>query len=371
MRKILHISKYYPPYSGGIEDVCYNVVHCLAGVEDIVQKVICFNNSSETIYDTCEGVDVVRVGTIRKIARQALSIRYRKELKKLIRDFKPDVVHFHAPNPLISYYLCSVLPANVKLIVHWHSDIVAQKILYRLIRAQETKLLRRANVIIATSPNYITNSKPLQSFRDKTVVIQNIIDPSKFEYTECVSQKVKEIKNRYDNKPILLFVGRHVEYKGLQYLLEALKMITNQCEVVIGGKGPLTHALKAVNNSSNIHFVGRIPENELAAYYYAADIFVFPSITKNEAFGVVLAEAMYCNTAAITFTIEGSGVNWVNMNTLTGIEVENSNSCELAMAIDTLLTDDNLRLQYASQARKRVEELFTINCIKEQLIALY
>ena len=49
---------------------------------------------------------------------------------------------------------------------------------------------------------------------------------------------------------------------------------------------------------------------------------MFPSITKNEAFGVVLAEAMYCYTPAITFTIEGSGVNWVNLHQVTGLEME-------------------------------------------------
>lgn len=50
-------------------------------------------------------------------------------------------------------------------------------------------------------------------------------------------------------------------------------------------------------------------------------MFAFPSVTKNEAFGVALAEAMYCYTPAVTFTIEGSGVNWVNLNGITGIEV--------------------------------------------------
>lgn len=371
MKKILHVSKYYPPYSGGIEDVCYNIVRCLAGVEGIEQKVICFNNCNETIYDTYEKVEVIRVGTLKKIARQALSISYKKELKRLMRSFEPDVVHFHAPNPLISYYLCAMLPSDIKLIVHWHSDIVAQKLLYQLVKKQETKLLCRANIIIATSSDYITNSKPLQVFKDKTVVIQNIIDPSKFEYTKEIAQKVEEIIIRYGHKPILLFVGRHVKYKGVQYLLEALKVVGNTCEVIIGGKGPLSRELKAINNSSNVHFVGRIPEEELVAYYYAADIFVFPSITKNEAFGVVLAEAMYCNTTAITFTIKGSGVNWVNVNGVTGLEVENSNSYKLAAAIDTLLANEELRLNYSSQARKRVEELFVIDRIKEQLIALY
>lgn len=52
----------------------------------------------------------------------------------------------------------------------------------------------------------------------------------------------------------------------------------------------------------------------MKAYLSAMDIFCFPSITKNEAFGLALAEGMYYSKPAITFTIDGSGVNFVSLN---------------------------------------------------------
>ena len=369
MNKILHVSKYYYPYPGGVEDVCYNIVRTLQQ-QGFPQQVICFNDTRQTIRDTYEGIEVTRVGTIRKIASQAISLRYKKALRHLLETFRPDIVHFHAPNPFAAHCLLQVLPADIRLIVHWHSDIVAQKNLYRLIKPVETKLLRRCDTIIATSPNYITQSEPLQRFKTKVTVIQNVIDPSKFTVTPTTEEQVQRLKDRYGRKPILLFVGRHVPYKGLQHLIEAIPGVTADCAVLIGGTGPLTRSL-AAGAPDHVHFLGRIPADQLSAYFHAADLFVFPSVTKNEAFGVALAEAMYCKTPAITFTIPGSGVNWVNRDGQTGLEVENGNTAALAAAIDRLITDQDLRTKLGLQAQQRVQELFTIETIREQLCRLY
>lgn len=356
---------------GGIEDVCYNIVHYLSTKKDVTQQVICFNSENKTCYDKVEGVDIVRVGSFLKIASQSVSMSYKKELRKVIETFQPDIIHLHVPNPFVTYYLLMLLPLSVSLIVHWHSDIIGKKMLYFLIKPLEKKMLQRANRIVVTSPNYVNHSIPLQSFKNKTIIMPNFISPLDFAYTEKVKNDVAHLRTQYDNKPILLFVGRHVPYKGLQYLLNAVDKIQSTCEIIIGGEGPLTQILKKRCNAPNVHFIGRIEEEQLVTYYYASDIFVFPSITKNEAFGVVLAEAMYCYTPAITFTIKGSGVNWVNVNEKTGFEVENSNSIALANAIDILLKNDNLRKKMAKSARERVEQFFLIDKISDIINQIY
>ena len=66
----------------------------------------------------------------------------------------------------------------------------------------------------------------------------------------------------------------------------------------------------------------------------------FLLIQKAEGFGLTLAEAMYCNAVPVTYTIEGSGVNWVSLHEVTGLEVPNRNVAEYAKAIDELLSDD-------------------------------
>ena len=99
-------------------------------------------------------------------------------------------------------------------------------------------------------------------------------------------------------------------------------------------------------------------DEELKALIYASDIFCFPSITKNEAFGLALAEAMYYEKPAITFTIPGSGVNYVNLNDETGIEVDNRNVKKYAEAIEKLAEDKNLRKKYGEAGRMRVMNNF-------------
>lgn len=182
---------------------------------------------------------------------------------------------------------------------------------------------------------------------------------------------IEAIKEKYEGKKIVFFVGRHIQYKGLPYLIEAEKKVNSDCVFVIAGEGPLKEQLMQGCHSDRVHFVGRLSEQELVWYHMAASVFAFPSITKNEAFGVALAEAMYCYTPAVTFTIEGSGVNWVNLNGVTGIEVPNKDVNAYAKAIDQLLTDEKLAKQYAKAAHQRVVENFTIPNMMKKMNECY
>ena len=100
------------------------------------------------------------------------------------------------------------------------------------------------------------------------------------------------------------------------------------------------------------------------------DIFCFPSVTKNEAFGLALAEGMYFGHPAVTFTIEGSGVNYVSINGVTGIECPNGDSKAYAEALKTLASDTELREKYGEAARARVIENFTFEMFKKNIIEL-
>lgn len=355
--RILHISKYYYPYIGGVENICRYLVD---GEKDSECAVVCFNDTRSNSLDMVHGVKVYRVGAWVTIARQALSGVYVNVLKKAIREFKPDIIHFHWANPFPAAILLMVIPKNVKLVIHWHMDIIKQKKIYPFIRPIEKTLLERADLVIVTSPNYKEGSKPLQPFLDKVKVLPNAIDEAMMCKRGDDDVQILKVKERYHNKKIVFFVGRHIQYKGLPCLIEAEAHIKNDCEIIIAGNGPLTEDLKGKCHSKRVHFVGRLSDDELRWYHYAASVFAFPSITKNEAFGVALAEAMYCHTPAVTFTIPGSGVNWVSLNGVTGIEVPNGNSIAFAAAIDKLIENNELADKYGDAGHKRVVENFTI-----------
>lgn len=362
--KILQISTYYLPNFGGIEQVAYDFSRILKKQGNEV-KVICFNTGKKTIVDSYDGVEVIRIGYIKKFASQAISLKYLFLLKKIIKNFVPDVIHIHLPNPLIATYFL-LINANCKITLHWHSDIIKQKRLKQLYAPFEKLLIKRADKIIATSQIYAEKSESISGYLNKVSIIPNIVETEFLDnLSETDKKQISGIHKRFPGKKIIFSIGVHREYKGLRYLVEAAQYLTNEYVVIIAGKGPLTNELKQKANDldlQNVFFIGRISDEEKKQYLWASDVYAFPSITKNEAFGIALAEALYCGLPAVTFTIEGSGVNWVNQDGLTGIEIKEFDSKKYAKALMTVSKD-----QYGSNARKWIEEKFTEKAISNSV----
>ena len=358
MKKILHISKYYYPFSGGTEQIARDVVLALKG--EYEQKVIAFNDGKSDRTDIVDGIEVIKCGCFAKIAAQSLSTSYGKILHQVMQDFKPDLVVFHYPNPFVAALLLRELKTTkAKLVIYWHLDIIRQKYLKVLFVPQNRRLLECAEKVIATSPNYIEGSKWLQSVKEKCVVIPNCINVERMAVTHDIQKRAKEIRAQNLDKTICVAVGRHTEYKGFTYLIQASKLLDDRFVIYITGTGELTEKLhEDVNDDKKVVFTGRIDDTELKALILASDIFCFPSITKNEAFGLALAEGMYYGKPAVTFTIPGSGVNYVSINGETCIEVENRNVEAYAIALNTLAGNKELRDRYGKAGKKRVEENF-------------
>ena len=356
--RILHISKYYYPYIGGVENTCKYLADSFSETDDVA--VICFNESGQNIKEKVGKVTVYRVGTWINIARQALSLAYFPILKRAIKEFQPDIIHFHWANPYPAAVLMAIIPKNVKLVVHWHMDIIKQKNIYPFIKFVETALLKRADKILVTSPNYRDCSLPLQPFKEKVDVVQSAIEENSFKMQDGDEERIFQIKEKYNNKPIVFFVGRHIQYKGLPFLIEAEKHVTSDCIFVIAGKGPLTDSLKNSCKSERLKFVGKVSDDDLRCYLYASTVLAFPSISKNEAFGLSLAQGMYCKCPAVTFSIEGSGVNWVSLKNQTCLEAPNGDVITYAKYIDELITDKQLHDELAEGGYERAKTLFVL-----------
>ncbi len=367
MKKILHISKYYYPFSGGTEQIARDCVNALKDKYD--QRVIAFNDGKEDSVETIDGIEVYKCGCFAKISSQSLSRSYGRILHDLMGKFSPDIIIFHYPNPFVANILLKEIKnKDTKLIIYWHLDIIRQKFLKVLFNGQNKRLLERAVKVIATSPNYIEGSKWLQSVKNKCVVVPNCINVERMMLTPEIEKREAEIREDNKNKTICVAVGRHTKYKGFSYLIQASKLLDDSFRIYITGKGELTKELhKEAQRDNKIVFTGRIEDDELKALLLASDIYCFPSITKNEAFGVALAEAMYYGKPAVTFTIPGSGVNYVCIDGEDGIEVENGNVRAYAEAMEKLAGDEGLRKTMGANGKTRVEKNFLSTQFQENI----
>lgn len=380
--KILQISNYYYPNIGGIEQVARDIVRSLKTEQNVEQKVICFNENAsngnlvckrnETKHDSVDGVEIIRCGCFTKVRSQSISLTYPRELKRVLDNFVPDIVIFHYPNPFVASILLGQRKRDFKLVLYWHLDITKQRILRKLFHRQNLRLIKRADRIVGATPMHVNQSYYSVSFKDKKEVLPYAIDEQRLIISPEEKDEATRIKARYADKVIAFSIGRHVPYKGIRYLIEASKLLGKTNIVfIIAGEGELTQSLKLqAQGDDKVLFVGKISDSEWRAYLQACDIFCFPSITRNEAFGLAQAEAMSYGKPVVTFTISHSGVNFVNLDGVTGIECPNADAVAYASALKSLVESATLRRQYGLQAKERVQENFSAEKFKINLLQL-
>ncbi|WP_454985460.1 glycosyltransferase [Capnocytophaga gingivalis] len=353
--KILHIGKYYPPYFGGIEKVNYDIVEGL-NMNGVQTDVLCSNHNkgnafSEVPYKT------YRTHTLKFIASTPLSYSIITTLKKIQDNY--DIIHVHLPNPMANLAIFITRP-KAKIILHWHSDIINQKNLLKLYSPLQAWLLKRANKIVITTPTYLEGSDTLKKYKNKIVCIPIGIDNKELFIDQ---NTLNNLKNKYKGYKIIFSLGRLVYYKGFEYLIEAARSLPNDIIILIAGIGELKEKLQQQISKHNLQdrvkLLGKIPFKELGAYYQLCDIFCLPSTERSEAFGVVQIEAMAFGKPIISTSIKGSGVDWVNLNDVSGIIVPPKDTNKLAEAVTALLTDEEKYQWLSIGAKKRYEEEFT------------
>ena len=368
-KRILHIAKYYYPYVGGIEKVVRDYVNALK--DESEQMVICFQHESgKDKEDEVDGVKIIRCRCQVKISSQSISASYRKRLKCVLQDFEPDIVIFHYPNPFVSTILLPMLSDNTEFWVYWHYDITKQKFLKKLFARQNKIIVEKARKIIVTTFNIVQGSKYLTHALEKCVVIPACINERRLNQNNTINSQelYGKIKKENEGKIICLGVGRLVPYKGFEYLVRASQYLDDRFQFYIIGKGPLEKELKGLANGDNkIIFCGGVDDESLVAYMRAADIYCFPSITKNEAFGISMAEAMYFGKPVVNFKIEGSGVNSVSLDGITGMECPNSDVIAYVNALKKLAADETLRNTMGKCARERVIKYYTYEKFLENI----
>ena len=362
--RVLQIGKYYYPFRGGMESSLYTLVNSLK--DKVEFQVLVSNTKLARKIEFIDGVRVIRAGRWGSLFSQPLCPGIFFWLKRL----KADIIHLHLPNPLAGLFYLLANPGS-RLIISYHSDILRQKVLDFLWRPLVLSLLKRADAVVVTSENLLEGSVVLAGFRSKCHIIPHGIDLERFKTTPELEARSREIKAK-TNLPIVLFVGRLVYYKGLEYLIQAMQGI--EAELVIVGSGPLESKLRRLavirGVKDKIEWRGEIPDDELKAYYLACDMLVLPSCQNSEAFGLVILEAQAFARPVISALLP-TGVSFINRQRETGLVVPARDERALKEAIQDLLGSENLRSEYGRNGRRRLEEEFTSRITAGKFLTLY
>lgn len=371
MAHILHLGKFYPPELGGIESVTYSLANGASQRNHSV-SVLCFTTGDSSSAHS-GSTTVIRTSEKTSIASQPLSFQYLTTGIHLSRT--ADIIHMHAPN-MLAALICILAPSNVKIVVHWHSDVIGKGALFKLTRPLETALLRRADHIICTSDAYAKGSASIRPHIHKSSVVPIGVAPPKLDRNfDQVAASNSPLLRTIGTRPVVLCVGRLVPYKGYSVLIDAAKLMNEDAAIVIVGGGPLASSLRenirAHGVEDRVILAGRLNEPSLQLLFSKAQIFCLPSVERSEAFGVVLIEAMSWGLPIVTTNIPGSGVPWVNSHLESGINVNPNEPQELASALDKLLSDETLRLRLAGGAHARFNAMFTEEQSVESVLNIY
>ena len=362
---VLHLGKFYPPAKGGMETIL--ALLCERTAQHVRNRVIVGNSGASTVAERHGSIDVLRVAALTRIGAVAVCPRMPFDVARE----NADVIVLHEPNPmaLVAYFLAR---PKGRLIVWYHSDVIRPSWRFRLFYRPFLRFaLGRAVRIVASSPTLAASAPELQDFQEKCAVIPFGVELPNPGDLEMARRRAAEIR-RDAGESIVLFVGRLVPYKGVDVLLRALTSL--DAVALIVGDGPLRAALERqaieLGVAGRVRFLGTVDADELAALYRACNVFVLPSVTRQEAFGVVQLEAMTAGKPVVSTDL-GTGVGWVNRDGETGYVVPPRDAVALRDALALLLGDAALQRSMGEAAAARVRSSFTLERMIDETLSLY
>ncbi|MBD2166682.1 glycosyltransferase [Calothrix membranacea FACHB-236] len=289
---------------------------------------------------------------------------YAPKLSRQIQQLNPKLIHAH-------FGVCGTLALplarslNLPLIVTFHgldatmTDEYARQdsITTRIYLRRREALKQETKLFIAVS-NFLKDRLIQQGFPANKILVHYI----------GVDTKIFQPDPSFVREPIVLFVGRLVEKKGCQYLIEAMAKVQAampEVKLVVIGDGPLRAALEHSAKSSlkNYQFLGVQPPEVVRNWMNRAKVFCVPSVKAAsgdcEGFGIVFAEAQAVGLPVVSFA--HGGIPEAVGHNETGLLAKEGDSQELAHYILQLLQDIHLWQRFSFNSPKRIVRQFDLH----------
>lgn len=347
--RILHLTKYMPEFPGGIERATHTMAVAGRNLGARV-KIIGATPRPEERIVSGEMVDTQALPIVLKIG----PVPFVPGFFGLARQLdEADIVHIHLPNPTaelaLLWYLRKRRTARIVPIVH--APIVRWPSFARLwMRWIHGALLKRSHAVIFQSPqlaDYLGGYRKAIHPRPVHVLPYGVPVPPRF---------VSPADQPRAEGPIrLLSIGRLVAYKGFDLLLEAMSQVKQDWTLTIAGQGPEGDSLKRqvdrLGLTSRVQLIERIPDGEKHQLLSRCDLFVLPSQTVAESFGIVIGEAFAHGKAVVTTDLK-TGVAFLARGGECGAVVPTHSPGRLADALEGLILDEARRKEAGRKNRE-------------------
>ncbi|ASJ17242.1 glycosyl transferase [Thermococcus chitonophagus] len=368
--KIALVSDWYFPKIGGVAVHMHNLAISLRKLGHEV-SIVTNNVKTGRERELKElGIDLVKVPGV---VHNNLNINWTvfsqgyEVLFEYLNDY--DIVHGqHSFTPLSLKAAAAAKTLGKASLVTNHSiDLENSKVLKALARATWSYFRRylsfphRVIAVSKAAKEFIKRFTPVP-----VEVIPNGVDTEVFNPKDReTARDVIERKFGIDTENTVLYVGRLEPRKGVSYLISAMRNVEGK--LIIAGDGGLRPLLerKARELKIQARFLGKVSYSDLVYLYKAVDVFVLPSLS--EAFGIVLIEAMASGTPVIGTSVGGIP----EIIDGCGILVKPKNPSELAEAINTVLSNQEIAKKLGRLGRIRAEAVYSWKVIAKRTLKTY
>lgn len=376
--KLIHVTPFFLPYFGGIEYYIYYVSRELVKRGHSVSVYTSRTTPNLPEREYMDGVLVRRFTPVRYLLGYPLVPKLFEELLKS----DADLIHCHISGPMMAELAATASKLKgLPLVVTVHQcalpaeDMLTERrsfahiltALYKwLLLAYDLAIAKK---VILVSPSAINLVSSLVKHHDKLVVIPCGVDTKLF--------RPKRLRGRLSKGPFrVLYVGRFMPFKGLDTLIEAFYMLRRRwadVRLLLVGKGPTRElAEKKVEElriMDQVEFLGQIPSrDDLVDIYNSSDVFVLPSRSPAEGFGIVLLEAMACGLPVVATRV--GGIPYVLGDGAYGKLVKPRDPHEMASALDQILSDGDQLSKLRDVSRDRAR-YFNWNWIARRIEEVY
>jgi glycosyltransferase involved in cell wall biosynthesis len=365
--KIANIVCVFKPYRSGIGESAYNFAKYgnELGFESSIFSPRYF--SKLKVIDNYEGVNVIRIKPWLKFGNGAFIPGLFFYLKRY------DIIYLHYPffgAGEVVWFFKIIFGKRKKMIIHYHMDISGLSFFAKILSLPSVfvrnKLFKMADLITCASLEYIKNSqikKIYENNPDKFMEIPFGVDENFF-YPSVDDNKIS-------NK--IIFIGgldKAHYFKGVDVLLKAFKAInlSNKSLIIIGDgnlKNNYKNLAKNIGILDKVEFLSGLNNKQKAEILRTGSVLVLPSINNNEAFGIVLLEAMASGVPVIASDLPG--VRSVFVDNLQGLLVKPNNAEDLKIKIEYILNNNSRRLEMGIAGRKMVKDKYTWPIFKKNL----